>query len=117
LPFLVDTDNLRSEPAVPKKKPAKPLPELETLPERLKYARKRAGYTGAALAEATAIDAGQISRLESGERTAGVEAATIIRLARELGVPVGWLAADEGPLPEAPIFRETDGRKRKPSGS
>ncbi len=102
---------------MPKKKASNPLPELETLPERLKYARKRVGMTGAALAEASKIDAGQISRLESGERTAGVEAATIIRLARELGVPVGWLAADEGVLPEkVQIFSETDRRRRKPRG-
>lgn len=106
--------------AVPRKKPTPPLPELETLPGRLKYARERARLTGAALAEASGIDASQISRIESGERTAGVEAATLIRLARECGVPVGWLAADEGALPERPIplFRETDRRRRrKPEGS
>jgi transcriptional regulator with XRE-family HTH domain len=102
---------------VPKKKPVTVLPELATLPERLKYARTRIGMTGAALAEASEIDAGQISRLESGERVGGVEAQTLIRLARNLGVPVGWLAADEGPIPEkVPVFRETDGRRRKPRG-
>ncbi len=105
---------------MPKKKPAPPLPELATLPERLKYARTRAGLTGAALADKSGIDAPRISRLEKGERAQGVEAATIIMLARALDVDVGWLAADEGTLPPR-TFRETDRRKKpdgeKPDGS
>lgn len=92
---------------MPRKKPAPPPPELLTLPSRLKYARERAGLTGAALAEAANLDPAQISRFERAERLTGVEAATLIRLARALGVPVGWLAADEGGLPPAPIFRES----------
>jgi transcriptional regulator with XRE-family HTH domain len=116
LPFVVARDNIHVSPAVPKKKAVPPLPELQTLPGRLKYARERAGLTGAALAMAAEMDPSQVSRLEGDERLAGVEAATIIRLARALGVPVGWLAADEGPLPpKIPVFRETDGRRRKPS--
>jgi transcriptional regulator with XRE-family HTH domain len=91
---------------VPRKKPVPPPPELLTLPSRLKYARERAGLTGVALAQASQIDPAQISRYENAERLTGVEAATLIRLARALGVPVGWLAADEGGLPPAPIFRE-----------
>ncbi len=62
--------------------------------------------TGVALAEAANIDPAQVSRYENAERLSGVEAATLIRLARALGVPVGWLAADEGGLPPVPVFRE-----------
>ena len=91
---------------VPRKKPSPTPPELLTLPSRLKYARERAGLTGVALAKAADLDPAQISRFENSERLTGVEAATLIRLARALGVPVGWLAADEGGLPPAPIFRE-----------
>lgn len=91
---------------MPRKKPTPPPPELLTLPSRLKYARERIGMTGVALAEAAQLDPAQISRFENAERLTGVEAATLIRLARALGVPVGWLAADEGSLPPAPIFRE-----------
>jgi transcriptional regulator with XRE-family HTH domain len=93
---------------VPKKKDA-PIPtELQRLPARLKYARERAGLSGAALAKKSGIDPAQISRYENPEsgRAKGIEAATLIRLAHALGVPVGWLVADEGSLPPVPIFRE-----------
>lgn len=107
-PHCCASDNV----LVPRKKPTPPPPELLTLPSRLKYARERIGMTGVALAQASGLDPAQISRFEKAERLTGVEAATLIKLARALGVPVGWLAADEGTLPPAPIFREPP----KPSG-
>lgn len=100
---------------VPKKKadgPAPP-PELLGLPSRLVYARERSGMTQAAVARGASMDPGQLSRLEKGERGPGIEAATVIRLAHALGVPVGWLAADEGTLPPAPLFTEPSDRRRK----
>ena len=100
---------------VPRRKTTTPPKALLTLPSRLKYARERQGLTQTALAERTGIDLGGISRLEKGERVVGIEAATIIRLAAALGVPVGWLAADEGQLPPVVVFEETD-RRRKPRG-
>ena len=99
---------------MPRKKDIAPPPQLLTLPARLKYARERTGMTATALAERAEMDLSQISRLESGERAGGIEAATVIRLAQALGVPIGWLAADEGQLPPAPIFREQTDRRRKP---
>lgn len=102
--------------SVPKKKTRPVPPELETLGGRLIYARERQHLTAAAVAKAASMDPGQLSRYESGERTAGIEAATVIALARALGVPVGWLAADEGqlpPLPPVPIFRESSDRRRR----
>jgi transcriptional regulator with XRE-family HTH domain len=101
--------------AVPKRKVAPTPPELLTLPSRLKYARERAGMTRLALAQKAGLDPAQITRYEKAERLSGMEAATIIRLARALGAPVGWLAADEGSLP-APVFRE-DGESPEPRGS
>jgi len=105
---------------VPKKRVTDPPAELLTLPTRLKYARERINMTQAALAKRADMDPGQVSRLEKGERGAGIEVAIVIRLARELGVPVGWLAADEGDLPEAPkgptVFSEDSDRRRKPRG-
>lgn len=101
---------------MPKKKPAAELPELATFHARLTYARERAGITKRALAKALGVDPGQITRHEQGERAQGIEAATVIRLARELGVPVGWLAADEGSLGPPPVFREGGDRRRKPNG-
>ena len=100
--------------SVPKKKLRPVPPELETLGGRLVYARERQKMTAAALAKAADMDPGQLSRYESGERTGGIEAATVIALARALGVPVVWLAADEGQLPPVPLYREhSDGRRRK----
>ena len=102
---------------MPRKKVVPPPNVLLRLPSRLKYARERAGLTGVALAERSGIDPSQISRYENPEsgRAGGIEAATLIRLAEALGVPVGWLAADEGTLPPVPVFRESG--TTKPDGS
>lgn len=102
-------------------KPA-PLPppeELVTLPERLKYARKRVGFSQKELAERSKVSESQLSRYESSERVEGVEAATVIRLAKALGVPVGWLVADEGDPGPVPVFDEPprgDGRRKSNRG-
>ena len=98
---------------MPKKKEREPLNELVTFPTRLKYARERAQMTQSALAQKADVDATQLSRWESGDRHEGIEAAAIIRLARALGAPVGWLAADEGELGPIPVFREGRDRRRK----
>lgn len=104
---------LENDTGVPKKTPRPAPPELLTLPSRITYARERGKLTKAALAKAAGMDAPAITRLEQGERAEGVEAATIIRLARALKVPVGWLAADEGEPGPVPIFRESGDRRRR----
>lgn len=91
-------------------------PELRTLPTRLRYARERIPMTQTALAKKAEMDKSQISRIEKGEASDGIEAATLIRLARALGTPVGWLAADEGDPGPVPLFREGVDRRRKPRG-
>jgi transcriptional regulator with XRE-family HTH domain len=106
------------------KKTAKTAPppapaEVTTLPDRLKYARKRVGFAQKELAERSQGSESQLSGYESAERVEGVEAATVIRLARALGVPVGWLVADEGEPGPVPVFTEPprgDRRRRKPDG-
>lgn len=103
---------------MPRRKLVPPPQELVTLPERLKYARTRRKLTLEKVAEAAEADPSQVSRLERGVRVGGVEAATLIRLSRALGVPVGWLVADEGAAPPVPVFvEETDRRRRKPRGT
>ena len=89
-------------------------PELKTLPGRVTYARERLGMTMTELATQLDVPLSTMSRLESGERIDGIEAATLIRLARALGVPVGWLAANEGapPATDIPVFREPPKRRR-----
>ena len=89
-----------------------PPPELLGLPTRLRYSRERQGLTLTALAERSGISLSQLSRLESGERVVGIEAATVLRLAAALGEPVGWLLADEGHPSPVPVFRETDRRRK-----
>ena len=110
---LAPESQLENDSGVPKKTPRVAPPELLTLPSRITYARERGKLTKAALAKAAGMDAPAITRLEQGERAEGVEAATIIRLARALKVPVGWLAADEGEPGPVPIFRESGDRRRR----
>ena len=98
---------------MPKKKPAPALPELSTLPGRLIFARGLA--TKKAVAEKAGLDPSQLTRYEQGEGVQGIEAATVIKLANALGVPVGWLAAQEGE-PPIPVFREGRDGRRKPDG-
>jgi transcriptional regulator with XRE-family HTH domain len=90
------------------------LRELTTLPSRLIYLRDRMKATQASIAKAAGMDKGQLSRLENGHRVQGIEASTLIRLAKALGCPVGWLAADEGQPGPVPVFREGQDRRRKP---
>ena len=104
---------------VAKKSTPKPeVSELKTFPARLTYARTRGKLTKSALADKALMDISQLTRLEQGERVDGIEAATIIRLARALKVPVGWLAADEGDPGPVPVFRESGDKRRraKPEG-
>ncbi len=111
-------DNNRGVPKAAKTAP--PPKVLTDLPERLVYARKRAGFTQKELATRSKINASQLSRLEAGERVEGIEASTAIRLAQALGVPVGWLIADEGDAGPVPVFEEPprgDGRRRRKSDS
>lgn len=93
-------------------------PKLRSLPLRVKYARARAGMTARALAKRSEMTPSQISRIETGDRVRGIEAATVLRLAEALGVPAGWLLADEGTLPPVPVFSDEaslgDRRRRKP---
>jgi transcriptional regulator with XRE-family HTH domain len=96
---------------MPKKKPAPSLPELTTLPGRLVFARGMS--TQKFIAEKAGMSPSQLTRYEHGEGVQGIEAATVIKLANALGVPVGWLAAQEGGPPTVPIFREgQDGRRK-----
>lgn len=87
--------------------------ELQTLGGRVEFARKRVDMTQVALAKRVNVGGPTITRLESGERLAELD--TLIAIARVLHVPVGWLIAGEGTLPEAvPVDAgDTDRRRRK----
>ncbi len=97
---------------MPKRKESEVPIEIQTFPTRLKYAREKKGLTKQALAERSGIDIGQITRWEASERGVGITVETLLKLAKALGQPVGWLAADEGQA--VPVIREvTDGRRRR----
>jgi transcriptional regulator with XRE-family HTH domain len=98
---------------MPKSKADPELVELAGFPRRLRLARNLANLSQEKLAELAGLDKGQISRFESGERVAAAHMATIIKLARALGQPTGWLAADEG-KPAVPVFTQPTDRRRKP---
>jgi transcriptional regulator with XRE-family HTH domain len=86
----------------------------------VRYQRTRAKLTVRGLAERANMHPGQISNIErskDGDRVAGIEAATILRLASALGCPAGWLLAEEGDPGPVPVFREAGDRRRKPDRS
>ncbi len=102
---------------VPKKTPKPTLPQLESLPERIKQARKDAGLTMSAVAKKMGVDPSQVTRWESGERKEGIELGTVLRLAGALGCNDGWLATGRGDRGPIPVFTEAgDKRRRKPDG-
>jgi Zn-dependent peptidase ImmA (M78 family)/DNA-binding XRE family transcriptional regulator len=75
-------------------------------PARLTLARERSGLTKRDLAAAVGVTAAVITRFERGQ--ARPTEATLIRLAAELGLPVGYFAAGRPMLPvaeEAAHFR------------
>lgn len=71
-------------------------PETEGIGVRLRSARERRDMTAAALAERSGVDAGAISRIETGQRPE-IPAATCFRLATALRIRLAWLIAGEGP--------------------
>ena len=72
-------------------------PELQGLGGRARHARKRAKYGVREAADAVGIDNASLSRLEQGKRLVDLDA--LIQLARLYRVPLGWLLAEEVPLP------------------
>jgi len=77
-----------------------------TLPDRLRYARKKRGWTQRQLAERAGMSNAYVSILErTGTPSALWESpkvATIEKLAKALRVPVAWLAFGQGREPAWP---------------
>lgn len=91
-------------------------PELAGLGGRARHARERMGYGVREAAEALGVHNSSISRLEDGTRLVDVD--TMIRLARLYHAPLGWLLAEEVPLP--PLDEATEravGDRRRSSGA
>jgi transcriptional regulator with XRE-family HTH domain len=73
--------------------PAAPAMAIAPSGARLRAARLRAGLTLEALAEATGLDKGHLSRLERGLK--GPSIATVLKLSAALQIPVGQLFGEE----------------------
>lgn len=79
---------------------------MQTLSERLQWARAASGLSSRGLARAAGLSQRHIGFLESGERD-NPELRTLVAIAKALGVPLGWLAAGEGRRPTAKHIRKT----------
>lgn len=66
---------------------------METVAERVKYARARKAWSQKELAEAVGLSAVQVSRIEGG--ISSPQAATLRKLAEVLSVSVAWLSVGE----------------------
>lgn len=87
---------------------------LETLAERLAWARNAGGLTQRKLGRLAGLATNHISLLESG-RLRGSRGKTAERIAKVLGVRVGWLAYGEGVQPsERRIRRGVAEAERSP---
>lgn len=74
---------------------------MTTLPERIKIARERKGWTANRLGVEAGLSQGMIYRLESGERAKrGGSTDTLAKVARALGVRMQWLVDGSGSMEE-----------------
>lgn len=65
----------------------------DTFPERLDYAMRKKGVSGAELSRMCGVSSSAINRIRSG---GAARTTTILKLAKSLGVTVGWLMGEEG---------------------
>ncbi|MFP4903169.1 helix-turn-helix domain-containing protein, partial [Paraburkholderia sp. BR14261] len=69
--------------------------DLETLADRVRFARKRAHLTQAQLAERVQVSQPMIGKIENGSETS-----KIVEIAAALGIRPQWLATGEGSMVE-----------------
>lgn len=74
---------------------------MDTLAERLKFARKQAGLTQIQLSECVAISQGSLSDLENGRNKSSTN---LIQIANILNVNPNWLATGEGDMELKVVF-------------
>lgn len=107
--------------ATKKTKPSAPLsPELASLPDRLKAARKTRDIDSTKLDELAGVSQGRTSRAEGGKRLERITADAAVKLSKALGVHVEWLLVGRGemwdsqagnPEPARSTVRPTSSRK------
>lgn len=85
-------------------KRTKPLdPSLAGMPARVRQAREALGLGVRELGDLSGIKVAGVSRIERGQRIAGLSISTVLALAQALRVHVEWLMTGQGPM-------RTDGR-------
>lgn len=75
--------------------------DLSSLGGRLKWARSRRGKSARELSLAIGKSQSLVGQIERGD-VESPGSAVCVALAAELDVPVGWLVAGEGALPDIP---------------
>lgn len=81
--------------------------EMLTMPKRLKKAIKARGWKQIDLARESDTSPDQVSRTISGETLVGIEAQTVAKWARALGVTTDWLLlGHDEPAPAVPLFAD-----------
>ena len=71
---------------------------MDTIGDRLRFGRRRQGWTQADLAARSRVGVATIRRIELGE--VDPHPSTVRKLAAVLGVRVQWLAVGEAPMAE-----------------
>lgn len=69
---------------------------METIGDRIKYARKKKGLTQTDIKEKTGISSGNLSDIENNKSFPSAQA--LISLKRELGVTIDWILTGEEPV-------------------
>jgi len=87
------------KPPEPQKRSKAALPEeMVTFASRLAVAMKHENLNATQLAKLSGVSVPVITRALRGERRDGMYAVSVIRIAKALGVRVGWLLAAEEPM-------------------
>jgi transcriptional regulator with XRE-family HTH domain len=79
-------------------------PHAMALGDRIRALRKEAGWSQAELAQRIDVDAGRVSRYESGRITPSADA--LVRLAESLNVSIDYLLIDD--IPRRPLHSAED---------
>ena len=73
----------------------------DSIGDRIKIARKKAGLTQQKLAERVRVSRAAVAQWESGE-TKGLKPENLVLAAEKLAISIKWLATGEGPVASSP---------------
>ena len=85
---------------------------MNTLAERLRWARRTAGISKRGLCDVAGLDPSHVRAIETGDRGKRLSADTALNLGRALGCTVEWLINGEGAPPSPEAVRAAVARAR-----